>query len=161
MTENEVLDGRSRAARELKAKQDARFDEGTFAPAEPPKPAIKPKSKTVGTGEGLVAYEKYLIRIAMGNRINARGDQEGTATSVNIMQLVHSTKMRPESAELDNRHAAGCILAAPGNPNDTTYWFEAGTVKIGQTYPAETIIVQSKPGAPAITSWKELKITIS
>ena len=161
MTEN--LDLRTKEGRAAKALLDAENNGSamtTTAPTPTNAPKRNGKMQLVGTGEGLVAYEKFIIRIGMGTRINAAGREEGTATDVSIMKKIFATKMLPSSAELDNKHAAGCILSAPGNPNETSYWFEAGTVEIGKTYQAETVYTQSKAGAPSITTWKTLKIHI-
>ena len=123
-----------------------------IAPAPPKKPTGK------ATGVGLLDYDLCLIRVSMGTRINAADREEGTATAVNIISKIRSTKLTPDNVELQNKHTGGCILSAPGNPNECTWFFPSGTVEIGKTYRAETIKHRPSAAAPAITAWNELKI---
>lgn len=123
-----------------------------------PKPTAAPKKKLVGTGEGLTSYDLCLINIAMGNREGKNGQIEGTATKVQVIDKIRTSKNPRKTIELQNKHVGGCILAAPGNPNHCTWWFESGTVNVGTWYKAETIIHKTMPGAPAITDYKTLAI---
>jgi hypothetical protein len=119
-------------------------------------PSKKPTGKA--TGVGLLDYDLCLIRVSMGTRINAADREEGTATAVNIISKIRTTKLTPQNVELQNKHTGGCILSAPGNPNECTWFFPSGTVETGKTYRAETIKHRPSAAAPAITAWNELKI---
>ena len=55
------------------------------------------------------------------------------------MNVLKKIKAKEESIAMQNKHIGGCILSSPGTPNQTTWYFEMGTVNENETLKCDAI----------------------
>lgn len=98
-----------------------------------PKTATPTKKQGIGTGAGLEKYEQYVVRLNMAARATTRPggrDNEGYATSANVISFFRQTKAPSEMIETLNGQV-GWHLG--GTPNEIVWYFPAGKVKPGMS----------------------------